>query len=203
MNKYCLAMLLSMIVTTVIAGTPEDLVQKKLSAIHTMQAAFAQTIRAKHRVVSKSSGSMALARPNRFRWQTKKPMAQIVVADGAKVWIYDVALEQVTVSKQTQHLGVAGALFLSQDNDAVARDFNVVAHHQAAVETFDLHAKSSKANFEQVRLVFKKELLTSIELDDQLGQHTTVIFSQIQMNQPESAKVFQFKIPAGVDVVQQ
>ena len=170
------------------AQTPETVVQQKLSAIQTMHAHFTQTVRGKRHQMSDSSGEMVVARPNRFRWQTRRPMAQTIIADGKKVWVYDVELEQVTVSKQTQNLGAAGALFLSQDATAVQHD---------------LHAKSSKSNFERVRLIFDNNLLTTIAMDDQLGQHTTIHLSQVTVNQPEPAHLFQFRIPAGVDVVQQ
>lgn len=185
------------------AESPETLVQKKLSAIRTMHAHFSQTIQAKHRLIARNSGVMVLARPNRFRWQTKHPMAQTVVADGKSVWIYDVELEQVTVSKQTQKLGAAGALFLSQSDDAVRRDFTVTTVPHQSMDVFDLHAKSSKSNFEHVRLSFKGNILSTIELDDQLGQHTVIHLSAIRINQPEPARLFQFRAPVGVDVVHQ
>ena len=185
------------------AESPASLVQKKLSAIHTLHAQFSQTVRSKQRVMTSSSGEMVVARPNRFRWQTKRPMAQIVIADGKKLWVYDVELEQVTVSKQTQNLGAAGALFLSQDASAVQQNFKVTSHQQGNTEIFDLHAKSSKSNFERVRLFFAKDRLIVIELEDQLGQHTTIHLSHITMNQPKPAKLFQFHIPRDVDVVYQ
>ena len=185
------------------AQTPETVVQQKLSAIQTMHAHFTQTVRGKRHQMSDSSGEMVVARPNRFRWQTRRPMAQTIIADGKKVWVYDVELEQVTVSKQTQNLGAAGALFLSQDATAVQHDFTVTMQQHGATEIFDLHAKSSKSNFERVRLIFDNNLLTTIAMDDQLGQHTTIHLSQVTVNQPEPAHLFQFRIPAGVDVVQQ
>ncbi|HVT63353.1 MAG TPA: outer membrane lipoprotein chaperone LolA, partial [Legionellaceae bacterium] len=177
MTKFLLSLKRSILISTlwtisVYAQSPMLILQQKLSAIHTMEAAFTQTIHAKHRVVSKSSGVMALARPDRFRWQTKHPMAQTVVADGKNLWIYDQELEQVSVSKQTRRLGAAGALFLSQDNEAVKRDFDLIAYHPGASEIFELRAKSHQSNFEQVRLVFKNERLSTIEMDDQLGQRT-------------------------------
>lgn len=202
-KKGTIALVLGAIAVSAYADIPIDLVQKKLLAIRTMHAAFMQTIHAKHRVVSQSSGMMALSRPNRFRWQTKQPMAQTVIADGKRVWIYDTELEQVTVSQQTKHLGAAGALFLSQDHNAVARDFDLMSYHQGVFDTFDLQAKSHKSNFEHVRLMFKKNILVGIELDDQLGQHTVVRFSNIKMNQTEPDHLFQFKVPDGVDVVEQ
>ncbi len=195
--------ILGLISFCVHAESPEQVVQSKLSAIHSMHAHFSQTVRAKRHVISNSSGVMVVVRPNQFRWQTQQPMAQTVVADGQTLWIYDVELEQVTVSKQTRKLGVAGALFLSGDPDAVRRDFTVTAQQIGTTESFDLHAKSSKANFERVRLTFKKNILAEIELDDQLGQHTVIHLSQVEMNQRQPARLFHLHIPAGVDVVHQ
>lgn len=185
------------------AQTPETVVQQKLLAIQTMHAHFTQTVRGRRHQMMDSSGEMIVARPNRFRWQTRHPMAQTIIADGQKIWVYDVELEQVTVSKQTQNLGAAGALFLSQDAAAVQHEFTVTMQHNGMTEIFDLHAKSSKSNFERIRLIFDNNVLTNIEMDDQLGQHTTIHLSHVTVNHPEPAHLFQFRIPAGVDVVHQ
>src|SRR3990167_5239597 len=82
-----------------------DLLQKKLNTLQSMRANFTQVIYVKQREISHSDGNMALQRPGHFRWQTKNPMAQIIVADGKKIWIYDVDLEQVTVKDQNKNLG--------------------------------------------------------------------------------------------------
>ena len=90
---------------SVFAATPSELLQAKLNALRTMSADFTQVVKAKRREVSHSSGTMALSRPGRFRWQTKAPMEQLVVADGKQLWIYDVDLEQVSVKKQEKSVG--------------------------------------------------------------------------------------------------
>lgn len=187
----------------VFAETPANLVQKKLSSIQTMKAHFTQTVRAKQGVMTRSSGVMAFAKPDRFRWQTKQPMAQVVVADGKKVWVYDVELEQVTVSLQTKNLGAVGVLFLSQDTNAVEKNFTVTLQVHHGKEVFDLHAKLTQSNFERVQLTFEKNKLTTIVLDDQLGQHTSIQLSQIVMNHPQPERLFQFHVPSSVDVVYQ
>lgn len=204
MNK-CIGILFCFcsMVCAVYAESEATVVQNKLSAIQTLHAHFTQTIQSQQRSMSSSSGEMVLVRPDKFRWQTKRPMAQTVIADGKQLWIYDVELEQVTVSRQSQNLGIAGALFLSQDPNSVQQNFAVKASRQGSIEIFDLHAKSSRANFERVRLVFEKNQLTTIELYDQLGQHSTLRFSKIVMNHSESPALFQFHIPPGVDVVYQ
>ncbi|WP_133126906.1 outer membrane lipoprotein chaperone LolA [Legionella nagasakiensis] len=202
MKKFALFVLLFCL-QKAFCGTASDNLQEKLNSIKTMSADFSQVVKAKKRKVSSSSGTMAMERPGRFRWQTKSPMPQLVVADGERLWVYDVDLEQVTVRKQEKGIGGTAALFLSGYNDTVARDFEVTAGKKGNMEYFDLHAKSNKANFQQVKLVFAGKTLNGIELFDQLGQHTKVRLSRIKTNQKLAANLFKFKIPKGVDVVKQ
>ncbi len=183
--------------------TPAELLQTKLNAIRSMTADFNQVVKAKHKEVSRSSGTMALERPGRFRWQTKSPMAQLVVADGQKMWVYDVDLEQVSVKKQEKGLGGTAALFLSGYDDTVTRDFDVAEKSEGKTIIFDLKSKSPKANFQRIKLIFTADALTGLELHDQLGQVTSVKLSQIKSNPKLAAKLFQFKPPKGVDVVKQ
>lgn len=180
-----------------------DALQLKLNAIRSMTAHFNQVVKAQKREVSRSSGTMALLRPGHFRWQTQDPLAQLLIADGRHLWIYDVDLEQVTVKKQDKALDGAAGLFLSGYNDTLARDFDVTVNIEGNKNYFDLHAKSSKTNFQRVKLMFEGEALTGIELFDQLGQDTDVHLDHIKLN-PELVKtLFEFKIPKGVDVVEQ
>lgn len=185
------------------ADSAGEALQIKLNAIRTMKADFSQTVKAKQRQLSKSSGTMALARPGRFRWDTESPMAQLVVADGQQLWVYDVELEQVTVKKQEKSIGGTAALFLSGDHDTVTRDFKVTLHKARHKDIFDLKAISNKANFQRVKLMFNNEILRGMELFDQLGQRTIVRFSKIQMNPVLNKAIFTFKPPKDVDVVRQ
>lgn len=180
-----------------------DLIENKLNSMRTMSASFVQVVKTKKRTVSTSSGTMALSRPGRFRWETKSPMEQLVVADGKHVWIYDVDLEQVSVKKQEKSLGGTAALFISGYDDTVKRDFDVQQYNNQGISVFDLHARSSKQNFQRVVLMYAGEMLKGIELFDQLGQRTEVKFSDIKINSPLPTDLFVFKVPKGVDLVEQ
>ncbi|MGL5743506.1 MAG: outer membrane lipoprotein chaperone LolA [Legionella sp.] len=202
MKKIITALLFSFS-AAVFSQTADELLQAKLNGIRSMSASFNQSVKARHRVVSRSSGTMALQRPGRFRWQTQEPMAQLMVADGQRIWVYDKDLEQVTVKKQNKGLGGTAALFLSGYDNTVTRDFNVTQTNMGNELIFDLKSKSAKANFQRIKLVFNQNNLTGLELYDQLGQVTTVRLSQIKLNPKLSIGLFQFKTPKGVDVVQQ
>jgi len=202
MKKMAMVLLLACS-ASVFAETAAELLQNKLNAMHSMTAQFSQVVKAKKHQVSSSSGTMALERPGRFRWQTREPMEQLVVADGQKMWVYDVDLEQVTVKKQDKGLGGTAALFLSGYDDSVTKDFNVSQSKSGGTLTFDLKSKSSKDSFQQMKLVFTLDKLTALELHDQLGQVTYVKLTNIKSNPQLPAKLFQFKPPKGVDVVKQ
>jgi outer membrane lipoprotein carrier protein len=183
--------------------TPAETLQERLHAMKTLKANFTQVVKTKKKKVSESSGTMALSRPGCFRWHTLSPLKQLVVADGKKIWIYDVDLEQVVVKKQGKGIGGTAALFLSGYNDAVSRNFNVKETKTGKTERFDLKSKSSKDSFHKVTMVFKDGILQSMQMHDQLGQTTNVHLSNIQQNPPLSAKICVFKPPKGVDVVRQ
>ncbi|MDP1604787.1 MAG: outer membrane lipoprotein chaperone LolA [Legionella sp.] len=201
--KKLVALLLVSFINSVFAQSASDEVQAKLNAIQTMTANFNQVVKAGKREVSNSYGVMALHRPGRFRWQTKSPLEQVIVADSKKLWVYDVDLEQVTVKIQQKGIGGTPALFLSGYDNTVARDFTVTKSGDDKAQIYNMHAKSSKENYQDVKLTFKGEVLTSLELFDQLGQRTMVRLSKIKTNPALSSKLFQFTPPKGVDVVKQ
>ncbi|KTC84200.1 outer membrane lipoprotein chaperone LolA [Legionella brunensis] len=202
MKKIALLVLL-LLATSAFSENAGDTLQTKLNAIRSLSANFSQTVKAKERELSSSSGTMALERPGRFRWQTKDPMEQLVIADGERLWVYDVDLEQVTVKKQEKGVGGTAALFLSGYDNTVTRDFDVTATTKGKTQLYDLHSKSNKANFQRVKLIFEGDTLSGIEMYDQLGQHTIVKLKNVKTNLKLATTLFKFKPPKGTDVVQQ
>ena len=202
MKKIVLLMLL-VFASSAFCQSASEVLQTKLNAMHSLTADFKQIVKTRQREISRSSGTMALERPGRFRWQTKEPMEQLVVADGKKIWVYDVELEQITVKKQEKSLDGTAALFLSGYDNTVTRDFNVSETTFGAMQSYDLQAKSNKANFQHLKLIFTHGVLSKIEMFDQLGQHTLVDLTQVKFNPKVAASLFQFKPPQGVDIVQQ
>lgn len=186
------------------SDTAESRLQQKLNNLTTMTARFKQIVRAEGREVSRSNGKMALKRPGRFRWHTLSPMEQLVVADGNKLWVYDVELEQVTVKKQQKGIGGTPGLFLSGYDDTVSRDFHVKEKQEKRNRVkYDMRAKSKKENYQQVKMTFDKDKLVQLILYDQLGQKTIVDLSRIQTNPTIKSSRFYFKPPKGVDIVKQ
>lgn len=70
--------------------------------VRTVQGRFTQVVTSPARVgetvgrKKTSSGRFALIRPGQFRLEYTKPYSQLIVGDGAKLWLYDPDLDQLT-----------------------------------------------------------------------------------------------------------
>lgn len=91
--------------------------------VQSARGSFTQTVTSPDgKKTRKSAGTLEFLRPNRFRFEYTAPMAQLIVGDGKKVWLYDADLNQVTVRPMTQALGATPAALLaggSLDKDFV------------------------------------------------------------------------------------
>lgn len=187
----------------VFAQNETQTLQSKLRSIKTLQASFSQVVSSKSRQVSRSSGTMSLSRPGKFRWQINNPSSQLVIADGSKLWVYDKDLKQATVKKQQGNVGGMAGVFLSESVDQIISSFRVREIKNGSKQTFELVRKSSKGSFQKVKLDFSGSSLTGMEFFDQLGQRTSVRLSNVRINPQLSASLFKFSPPKGVDVVRQ
>ena len=69
-----------------------------LAANESLRARFTQTVFDEGGFrLNESHGTVAFRRPYRFRWNYEAPEPQIIVADGERLWWYDIDLQQVTV----------------------------------------------------------------------------------------------------------
>ena len=174
---------------------------RHLREIRTMKAHYTQVVSSTAQELSRSSGDMALLRPRQFRWETLKPVPQLIVADGQKIWIYDIDLEQVTVRKQRHDLHTGIGLLLYADEAQIARAFAVSMQSKADEVAFVLRAKSTQAQLQRLVFRFKANQLFGMELFDTLNQHTVVQFQHSVTNQVLPSSLFKFTPPKGVDVL--
>lgn len=182
------------------AATVDDLIAR-LDAIKTMQATFQQTVYSAHRKrLQSTKGSLAIVRPNRFRWRTDSPNQQVIIADGKTIWIYDIDLEQVSKKPQKGALVGSPAAFLSGDSRLIAKDYRVKSPQK---DHYLLSPKQSSSDFRQIEMIFFKQRLTQMKLTDGLGQTTELKFNNVRVNHSLSTKLFSFTVPNGVDVIAQ
>lgn len=191
-----------MIVATANAGTPLQDLQQKLSSFQGMRANFQQALYTDKRVPArKSNGSMAVLRPGKFRWETKSPNEQILVADGNLLWIYDVDLEQATKQKLDTTDSNSPALFLSGDVKEIPKRFSVADEKNEGGVAYKLAAKSSDDMFQGIKIYFRADKLEKMVVETRIGQRSEFTFNNVELNPKFPSSTFHFKPPAGVDVL--
>ncbi|HMN46658.1 MAG TPA: outer membrane lipoprotein chaperone LolA [Povalibacter sp.] len=177
-------------------------VDRLLGNLQSLQADFKQTLTdSKGEVTEQSSGTIAIRRPNRFRWEYRLPHEQLMVADGTRIWLFDPDLEQVTVRRMGDSLSATPAMLLSGDGK-LADNFTVTKTSQdAAAQWVMMEPKRNDTDFKWVRLGFASDVLKYMQLADKLGQITTLEFDNVQKNPSLDASLFVFEVPEGADVI--
>jgi outer membrane lipoprotein carrier protein len=160
--------------------------------------------------VKTSSGSFEFSRPNRFKFIYKKPFEQSIVADGQTLWLYDVDLNQVTARKQSLVLGSTPAALIAAAPDlrALQADFTLVdAPDKEGLQWLAATPKAKDTQLQSVRVGFragdKTAELAALEILDGFGQRSLLTFRHFEVNPALPGSNFQFKPPAGADVMRQ
>jgi outer membrane lipoprotein carrier protein len=153
------------------------------------------------KVVQESRGTLAFSRPGRFRWVYSKPYPQLLVGDGARVWIYDEDLRQVTVRKLDQALGATPAALLAGSNDALKAFALKDDGTKDGLEWVEAIPREKESNFERIRMGFGFSGLERMELTDTFGQTTELRFTGFERNARVDPALFRFVPPKGADVI--
>lgn len=160
-----------------------------------------QVIDAKGGKGKTSRGSLALKAPRQFRWETTAPYKQLIVADGEKVWIYDVDLEQVSVRPQGTEEAHSPLTVLT-DLSQLDKDFTTSEQGERDGLTWlRLKSKDKEPQFAYADLGFDANGLARMQFEDTLGDKTEIRFSDWKRNPALAADAFHFSPPQGVDVV--
>lgn len=153
-----------------------------------------------------STGTFEFVRPNRFRFDYKKPFEQTIVADGQTLWLYDADLKQVTARKQLQVLASTPAALIASAPDlgALRRDFNLeAAGEKDGLQWVQATPKAKEGQLHSVKVGFRGSELAALEILDSFGQRSMLTFTGMELNAGVAPEQFQFKPPAGADVLRQ
>ena len=184
--------------------TPEVL--KRLTdfteSLKSFSADFVQTVYdVNDTPIQESSGNVLLKRPGRFVWNYTQPEPQQIVADGQRVWLYDIELEQVTVSELAEQ-GAGTPLALLMGDKPLEQEFELrPLGNSDGIEWVELKPRASDSDFEIVYLGLSGDGLAAMELRDSFGQATQIRFSAFKPDVSIDDEKFRFVPPDGVDVI--
>jgi outer membrane lipoprotein carrier protein len=188
-----------------------DALEKFVQTAKTGRAEFTQVVTSPAREgqsakTRKSSGTFEFARPDRFRFNYRKPFEQTIVADGRTLWLYDADLRQVTQRKQAQVLGSTPAALIASAPDlaTLRRDFELQPDGEKdGLQWVQATPRNKEGQLHSMRVGFRGDQLAALEILDSFGQRSMLTFSKMEVNAPVGPEVFNFKPPQNADVVKQ
>lgn len=171
--------------------------------VQSARAQFTQTVTSPDGVRKKqSSGRFEFARPDRFRFVYDKPYEQQIVADGQKVWLHDMDLNQVTVRGMSGALGATPAALLA--GASIDKEFELKAQPAAdGLQWAQAVPRSKEGSIQSIRVGFQGAQLAALEIVDTFGQRSLLRFSSVETNVRFADDAFRFVPPKGADVIQQ
>ena len=181
--------------------TAVEQLQDFISRAKNLQAKFTQTsLDETGNTIQTSHGDFYLQQPGKFRWNYNQPYAQQIVSKDGKVWFYDADLEQLIIKQIDQSIGDTPALLLSGTVDLNEKYQIEIANKKGDVQWLKLTPKGDESSFKYILVGLKAKMLHGMELSDNFGQLTQIIFSDVSIPDALSPELFEFVAPEGTDV---
>jgi outer membrane lipoprotein carrier protein len=184
--------------------------QQRYNTVRDFEGDFVQTYTGGVlRTTTTESGTMAIKRPGRMRWIYTRPERKEFVSDGVRVYAYLPEDRQVIVSPAPgSDDPTTPALFLSGQVDLV-RDFVATFTELPGMAPglvgLKLVARKADPDYEWIGLGVEAQSLQVRHLValDRQGGRSAFTFSNLKENRGLSDKYFEFRVPRGVDVINQ
>jgi outer membrane lipoprotein carrier protein len=170
--------------------------------LKSVTADFSQTVTDAHGEKGDvSHGTLALQAPRQFRWETKQPYEQTIVADGQRIWVYEPDLQQVSVRSQSGEEAHSPLTVLTDLGQLDAQFTATESGERDGLSWLKLVSKAKEAEFEYAELGFSAKTLDRMVFKDPLGNTTEIRFDDWKRNPSIAADTFKFSPPKGVDVI--
>ncbi len=151
-----------------------------------------------------SQGRVFFKKPGKMRWDFSQP-AQLFISDGVFFWFYQAAENQVVRTPFHQAFQSHTPISFLTGVGRLEDDFEI-SLQDTATETYVLHLTSKHDADPVGRLTLAVDPVTfdivRATVSDPLGNITRLQFTNITRNISLPDSLFQFTIPAGVDVVE-
>jgi outer membrane lipoprotein carrier protein len=175
--------------------------EKFIASAKNVEADFTQlSLDEAGKPVQTSYGKFYLQQPGKFRWSYTKPYVQEIISKGDSVWFYDADLEQVIIKKIDQSIGDTPALLLSGTVDLKEKYSLTVEATKHGINWVKLVPKHEGSSFKHILIGLKVGLLIEMELSDNFGQLTKIMFDNLKLPKKLDKKLFEFDAPEGTDI---
>ena len=148
-------------------------------------------------------GTVQIKKPGKMKWVYSSPDPQVLISNQKNLWLYTPEEEQVTkMPIESVYSSNTPALFLA--GQGILTDiFNVVrvlTEKDKFVAVFTPKEVESSLSRLVLRANKNNYQITGATVYDKLGNKTSIKFRSIRINEKIPDNVFNFKVPAGVEI---
>jgi outer membrane lipoprotein carrier protein len=151
-------------------------------------------------LIERSSGTMALDRPGRFRWHFARPDEALFLADGESFKMYEFDLEQLTI-KRADDVAANPLSILSGDGDFDDVFAIVDRYGGDGLDWIALEPVSGTSEFRKLAIGFDGEMPRRIDYVDPTDATIRIELTNLSVNTELSAELFEFEPPEGATVL--
>jgi outer membrane lipoprotein carrier protein len=178
-----------------------------------LQADFQQTTRIEGFATPlTSSGRMLIKKPGLLRWDYREPTVEEIYVTRNDVMMYVPEHKQVLVGKLTQMAASQAPLQLLQGVAKIEEEFEIESTRggergEGGLPLITLTPKSTEPDASRsvsklvVEVQPKTYFIKAVAIHEVSGNISTFIFSSLKPNTGLKSDLFEFKVPAGVEVV--
>ena len=182
-----------------------DEIQKKYDSVQTFEARFVQKSYVKTmNQTLEARGEVQIKKPGQMKWVYKAPDPQVLVTNKKVLWLYVLEDNQVTkMAVENIYSSNTPAMFLA-GKGKLTESFHVAGiDREKDQTTVTLIPKEEDNSLDRLVLFAENKTyqITGSTVYDKLGNKTEIQFSDILVNRSISDNTFQFKIPAGVELL--
>lgn len=197
-----------LLVSASAADAPLDTLLKGIEARYnqakTLQVLFKEDYTPPGRPRRTESGILMLRKPGRMRWDYSQPKGKLFISDGKNLWIYTPAdnRAQKLPLKESEDMRVPLRFLLGKLN--FDREFqNIKATPDGADTRITADPKSENLPYSHVEfLVTSRSEIKEVKVVGFDRSITDFTFDQERLDPPLDSKLFQFKLPAGAELVE-
>jgi len=151
-----------------------------------------------------SKGTVQFARPGKMNWDYQEPDPQRFVSDGSTIYFYQPKLNQVTLTSFKEAFSSELPVTFLLGLGSLSKSFNALGICKSAEGTLiKLAPKAEDASLSSFTLLVDKTSFSPLgaKIVDLGGNETSILLVAPKFNSSIPAVAFDFKIPLGVDVI--
>jgi outer membrane lipoprotein carrier protein len=173
--------------------------KEKLTKFDAIKSDFTQKIISpKGKLLKQGKGTLIISRPGKVIWEASAPDKEKIVSNGKTVWFYTPFVEQVSIMDYSTAIKGSPFMLLAGVNDKIWSKY--IVSEENGKFTIKNKKNSSPNKIIYIVTFDKKDNIKEFSRIESSGQRSTYIFNVEAGYKKPSDKLFEFKIPKGVEV---